>query len=118
MGKTAQFWMRYVDRVWNILNFQLATKENNLSLHLGCLEKMVSLFFSYDHQNYVRYTAVYLQTVLNLPTTHPGAEKLLEEKGFSVNRSAVPSSRNAVDITIEQTINRHAKSQGGIIGFS
>ena len=27
-------------------------------------------------------------------------------------------SRNAVDITIEQTINRHAKSQGGIIGFS
>ena len=27
-------------------------------------------------------------------------------------------SRNAVDITIEQTINRHAKCQGGIIGFS
>ena len=27
-------------------------------------------------------------------------------------------SRNAVDITIELTINRHAKSQGGIIGFS
>ena len=106
LGKTAQFWMRYVDRVWNILNFQLATKENNLSLHRGCLEKMVSLFFSYDHQNYARYTAVYLQTVLNLPTTHPGAEKLLEEKGFSVNRSAVPLSRNAVDITIEQTINR------------
>ncbi len=35
-----------------------------------------------------------------------------------VNRSSVPSSRNAVDITIEQTINRHAKSHGGIIGFS
>ena len=118
LGKTAQFWMRYVDRVWNILNFQLATKENNLNLHLGCLEKMVSLFFSYDHQNYARYTAVYLQTVLNLPTTHPGAEKLLAEKGISVNRSVAPSSRNAVDITIEQTINRHAKSQSGIIGFS
>ena len=27
-------------------------------------------------------------------------------------------SRNPVDITIEQTINRHAKSHGGIIGFS
>ena len=30
----------------------------------------------------------------------------------------MPLSRNAVDITIEQTINRHAKSQGGIIGFN
>lgn len=30
----------------------------------------------------------------------------------------MPSSRNAVDITIEQTINRHAKSSAGIVGFS
>jgi len=30
----------------------------------------------------------------------------------------VPKSRNPVDITIEQTINRHAKRQGGIIVFS
>lgn len=56
--------------------------------------------------------------MLNLDKTHPGAEELLKEKGISVNRSSIPSSRNAVDITIEQTINRHAKSQGGIIGFS
>lgn len=35
-----------------------------------------------------------------------------------VSRSEVPASRNVVDITIEQTINRHAKSSGGIIGFS
>ena len=37
---------------------------------------------------------------------------------FGVNRSCVPTSRNAVDITIEQTINRHAKFHGGITGFS
>ena len=117
LGKTAQFWLSYMDRVWHILQFQRATKENNLALHLASLENMCSLFFSYDHQNYARYTAVYLQTLLNLPTSHPGAEKLLQQKGFSVDRSAVPSSRNAVDITIEQTINRHAKSHGGIVGF-
>ena len=29
-----------------------------------------------------------------------------------------PASRVAVDMTIEQTSNRHAKSKGGIIGFS
>ena len=56
--------------------------------------------------------------MLNLEKTHPGAEDLLKNNGFSVNRSDVPSSRNAVDITIEQTINRHAKSHSGIVGFS
>ena len=30
----------------------------------------------------------------------------------------MPSCRNAVDITIEQTINRSAKTPGGLIGFS
>ena len=35
-----------------------------------------------------------------------------------MSRSDVTTSRNAVDQTIEQTINRHAKSHGGIVGFS
>ena len=56
--------------------------------------------------------------MLNLEKTHPGAEDLLKNNGFSVNRSDVPSSRNAVDITIEQTINRHEKSHSGIVGSS
>ena len=56
--------------------------------------------------------------LLNLDRTHPGLKDLLKRNGFSVNRSGVPTSRNAIDITIEQTINRHAKSHGGIIGFS
>ena len=79
---------------------------------------MSSLFFTYDHPNYAYYTVVYILTMLNLDKTHPAAEKLLKENGISVNGSSIPSSRNAVDITVEQTINKHAKSQGGNIGFS
>ena len=55
---------------------------------------------------------------MNLPEMHPGCRELLQKNGFSVSRSSVPLSRNLVDITIKQTINRHAKSQGGTIGFS
>jgi hypothetical protein len=106
-----------MDSVWNILQFQRATKENNFDLHKAALQQMCSLFFSYDHHNYARYSTVYLLSILNLPESHPGAEDL-RQNGFSVSRSDVPSSRNAVDITIEQMINRHAKSDGGIIGFS
>jgi len=118
LGKTAQFWLKYMEKVWLILRFLRATKENNLELHIASLEQMASLFFALDHPNYAQYTTVYLLILLNLEETHPGAKELLSSNGFSVNRSDVPSSRNAVDITIEQTINRHAKSHGGIIGFS
>ena len=74
--------------------------------------------FAYDHTHYSRYVPVYLMTMLNLDSSRPGASQLLRNNGFSVSRSAIPRSRNAVDITIEQTINRHAESQGGVIGFS
>ena len=56
--------------------------------------------------------------LISLKESHPEANTLLLGNGFSVNRSDVARSRSAVDITIEQTVNRHAKSQSGIIGFS
>jgi hypothetical protein len=118
LGKTAQFWIQYMDRIWLVLRFLRATKENNLDLHLACVQELCPLLFSMDHHNYARYLSVYLLTLINLPHTHPGADTLLRKCGFSVSRSDVPASRNPVDLTIEQTINRHAKSRGGIIGFS
>ena len=101
-GKTDQFW----------------TKENDLDLHIAALYALCPMFFAYDHCNYARYVPCYLMTLMNLSETHPGCRELLQKNGLSVSRSSVPLSRNPVDITIEQTINRHAKSQGGIIGFS
>ncbi|MES9950704.1 MAG: hypothetical protein ABW118_17235 [Candidatus Thiodiazotropha sp.] len=118
LGKTAQFWLSYMDIVWLILTLIKATKMNDLQLHLASLYSLCPILFAYDHTNYARYLPVYILTILNLNITHPGAEGLLRDNGISVRRSSVPLSRNAVDITIEQTINRHAKSQGGIIGFS
>lgn len=117
-GKTAQFWLSYMDIIHLILTLIRATKANDLDLHIAALYRLCPMFFGYDHSNYARYVPVYLMTLLNLTSTHPGARELLERNGFSVSRSSVPNSRNPVDITIEQTINKHAKSQGGIIGFS
>ena len=118
LGKTAQFWLSYMDLVWLILTLIKATKMNDLQLRLASLYSLCPILFAYDHTNYARYLPVYMITIMNLSITHPGAENLLRNNGISVRRSSVPLSRNAVDITIEQTINRHAKSQGGIIGFN
>ena len=86
LGKTAQFWLSYMEKVGLILQFQRATKENCLALHLASLQRMCSLFFSFDHPNYARYSAFYLLNMLNLEKMHPGAEDLLKNNGFSVNR--------------------------------
>ena len=51
--------------------------------------------------------------LLNLPGD---AKSLIENKGFSVSRSDVPAGICAIDMTIEQTTNKDAKTRGGIIG--
>ena len=100
-----------MDKMWLVLRFLKATKLNDLDLHVACLYKLCPLLFSHDHPNYARYTTIYWLLLLNLDRTHPGLKGLLKRNGFSVNRSGVPTSRNAVDITIEQTINRRATFQ-------
>ena len=116
--KTAQSLARYMDIIQMILPIIRASKENDLDLHIAALYALCPMFFAYDHTNYARYVPVYLMTLMNLSDTHPVCKGLLEENGFSVSRSLVPCTRNAVDITIEQTRKHHAKSQGVITGFS
>ena len=118
LGKTASFWLMYSDCVWILVRFQQAVKQNDLDMYKLSIRQLCILLFSADHQNYARYLPVYLTVLTNLPTSHPGSDQLLRDNGFSVSRSNVPGCRNAIDLAIEHTINRHAKSSGGVIGFS
>ena len=104
-GKTAQFWLQYIDRVWLLLQFSFATRQNDFELHILSLEKLCPLLFCMDHQVSVE------------PAWHC-KKKMLENNGFSVARSSKQAARVPVDLTIEQTINKHAKTKGGIVGFS
>ena len=99
-------------------HFLRATKGNDVELHITTLEQMCIVFFAFVHPNYASYITVYLLMLMILEGSHPEANTLLLGNGFSVNRSDVPRSRSAVDMRIEQTINRHAELQGGIIYFS
>ena len=117
-GLTAKLWMSYHDAVWTLLTFLQAVKENNVSLYIQSLRQMCSLLFAADHLNYARYLPLYIHQLANLRHNNPAAYVLLERNGLSVSRSDVPACRNAVDLTIEQTINRSAKTPGGIVGFS
>ena len=117
-GKTAQFWISYYDCVWVLLHFVESIKENDLQLYLQTLRQLCGLMFSADHLNYARYLPAYFTHLKAVTSTNPEAHQLLNKYGISVSRSAVPGCRNAIDMTIEQTINRSAKTAGGIVGFS
>ncbi|GFN85721.1 hypothetical protein PoB_001222700 [Plakobranchus ocellatus] len=80
-----------------------------------CLQKLCPLLFSMNHRNYAKYLSVYCIMLVNLPQQ---SKDLLQANGFSVSRSDTPASRTAADMTIEQTINEHAKTSGGIVRFS
>ena len=117
-GSTAKFWVTYMNSVWHLMHFQRAIKENDFGLYVSSMFNMCSLLFAADHLNYARYLSQQCVQLKHMSVTHPGAVELLCDNGFSVSRSSVPSCRNAIDVTIEQTINRSAKTAGGIIGFS
>lgn len=115
LGKTAQFWAQYHDSVWIMLLFIKAVKENNLRLYIQCMRAMCPLIFAADRFHYARYLPLHHAQLENISAE---AYELLNNNGISAARSTIPACRIPIDQCIEQTINRSAKSTGGIIGFS
>jgi len=113
LGKTAVFWMTYIDHVWLLLSLLQAVKTNNYDVYTECISQMPDLFFSFGGQNYARYLTYFSMFIINVDVSHPGATDLLRRGAISVARSFVPGSRCAVDKTIEETFMKHSKSRGG-----
>ena len=109
LGKTAQFWLTYMNHVSLVLFLLFAVKINDYYWYGACLSKMADLFFSFDGQNYARYLC-YSLFLVNIEETHPGATQLLKLGAISIARSFIPANRCAVDKTIEETFMQHAKS--------
>lgn len=114
----SKFWLSYMDMVSLLVRFTRATREGNWCDHLSATREIMPWMFSYDHVNYSRYLPLYWCQMHELQTTCPSAYEKLSNGDFCVQRSENPFSQISVDQAIEQTINRHTKTKGGIIGFS
>ena len=110
LGKTAQFWLTYMNHVLLVFSLLYAVKINDY-LYGACLSKVVDLFFSFDGQNYARYLCYFSLFLVNIEETHLGATQLLKLGAMRVARSFILANRCTVDKTIEETFMRHAKSQ-------
>ena len=114
----ARFWQSYMDMVSLLLRFIRATRQGDWELHKACVRDMLPWIFAYDRIHYARYMSAYWSQMSTLSSTHPHAHQALTQGEFGAQRSGVPFAQVPIDQTIEQTINRHCKTSGGIVGFS
>ncbi len=109
----------YIDLVHIFLLFDRACRTNDVTLYSYALGLMCPLFFATHKPNYARWMSLYHLNLLNMEKTHPGIGTSFEGGALSVRRTKHSFSRSAVDITLEQTLNRDAASRhGGIASFT
>lgn len=88
-------------------------------MHLNALMEVVPYFTLAGRVNYARYTPVYVFEMKQLATREPNIFQHLMNGGYVVRRSGNRNFNSVpTDQTLEQSIKREAKGQGGIVGFT
>ena len=119
LGKTSQFWLvNYLDIMKTLHLIHSAVQENDFAQRLEGWSRMMPYFFSLNKTNYSRYGSYYIQKLRTLEKSHPGCKELISGKGLSVQAQDHYPLRTPIDQREEQTLNREAKTTGGISKFA
>ena len=84
LGKTAQFWLIYLDLMKVQHLAHTTVQENDFNMRILAWEKMLPFYFYFNKMNYARYGNYYLQHLTHIETLNPGMKELLMAKGMSV----------------------------------
>ena len=116
MGPTAQYWCCYIHLINRVhRDLMRAVRTNDIENYLKILPFVIDVFFALNRPNYARWGVLFLE---QLKTADPSIRSVLEKGAFSIRRTSQPFSRTAIDLTLEQTVNRDAASaMKGIVGF-
>lgn len=116
-GNTAAYWAMYIyliNRVYREL--QRALRTNDIDGYVRVLPSIIDVFFSLNRPNYARWGSLFLDKLRKMS---PDAREVLEVGAFSIRRTQKSYARSAIDLTLEQTINRDAASpMKGISAFT
>ena len=91
------------------LHYAISTNDYNLRLLMWRK--------SLPRVHYSHYGTLYVQSLENLESTHPGAKSKIEENGLSVRRNTL-GIKQAIDMADEQSYMKSAKTAGGISQFA
>ena len=98
--------------------FIVLFKKTIFFLRLFGWKQLVPLALALNKTNYARYRSYYVNSLENMDSTHPGCSEITAVKGLSVQGQDKYPCRTAVDQRGEQTINRDAKTSGGVKYFA
>lgn len=113
-----KYWNNVAILISLMLDLVRADRTANWQLHLETVEKCIPIFHCLDRINYTRWCSLYLEDMLLLKNKAPEVYDQFCKGRFVVNRSLVPFTSVATDQALEQSINKFAKSSGGIIGIT
>ena len=108
LGKTAQFWVVYL----NLMSYQhlthLAIQENDFGLRLFCWKQFIPYYFALNKVNYARYGSYYTEIMQNIDILHLGLRQIM---CISVQAQDKYPLRNSIGQRGEQSINCDAKTR-------
>ena len=116
---TAKYWMQYIQLVNLYLVFNRACRTNDYDLFVHGLGEMCPHLFAGNRLNYARWIVLHYFNLLNIDANNPEAREMLVNGVLSIRRTEKSFSRTAVDMTLEQTVNKDTASRlTGISAFA
>ncbi|XP_066920039.1 uncharacterized protein [Clytia hemisphaerica] len=83
-----------------------------------CWKEFIPMYFIMNKRNYARYGSYYVSQMEHLKQTQPTEYNELVKNGLSIQAQDRYPLATACDQRGEQTINRDAKTAGGVKGYS
>ncbi|XP_072754742.1 uncharacterized protein [Anoplolepis gracilipes] len=104
-GKTAQYYMQYIEFINIYFRFTRSIRTSNFELYLDSLFDIANLFFTFNQSNYARWILQYLCNLIDLKLNKSELLSHFMRGAFGVKRTNNKFSRSPVDLTLKQTIN-------------
>ena len=95
-GKTAEFWMKYVQLVHVYHESSRSLCEGALHVYISCHPKFTNIFFALNHPNYACWTENYHTRLLTLEERHPETFQQYQNGMFSINRTMKTFTGNSI----------------------
>ena len=108
------YWFNILQNIKVVLLIVRSFREGNIDLLVVALEKIVPLFFSFDHVHYSRWVSVFIHDLKLVPSKMPSLYKEFKDGHFVVNTSGNTFSKIAMDQAQEHN-NKKIKSSAGYI---
>ena len=94
-GKTAQFWMIYLDLMQAQCVAHVGVQENNVDMMINAWLKLLPMYFALNKINYAQYGSYY--TLINMEHLYPGLRNLIDKEGLSVQAQDSYPLRTSID---------------------